>query len=56
MWEREYILRWMENGGQTSFARDYNDCLGIKRRILKQMSVIDFCKNSAHPYTKTATM
>ena len=41
---------------KTYFATDYNDFLGIKRRILIQMSLIDFCKNSAHPYTKTATM
>ena len=26
------------------FSRDYNDFLGIKRRILIQMSVINFCK------------
>ena len=29
---------------QTFFGRDYNDFLGIKRRILIQMSVINVCK------------
>ena len=34
---------------QTFFAKDYNDFLGIKRRILIQMSLIDFLQDSAHP-------
>ena len=41
------ILKYIEMNGkwkQTFFARDYDDLLGIKRRILIQMRVINLCK------------